>query len=104
MSDQRHSERATCKIGKCSANIQHIALFFRNSHHMLINGRINPNFASGSCYPDLNHAFRAGLSRAEAAARFQVNESSVQRWARLKRQTGSAAAKPMGGKRPLLLQ
>lgn len=49
-------------------------------------------------------AFRAGLSRADAAARFQVSESSVQRWARLERQSGSVAAKPMGGKRPLRLR
>lgn len=49
-------------------------------------------------------AFRSGLSRAEAAARFQVSESSVQRWARLERQSGGVAPKPMGGKRPLLLQ
>jgi transposase len=65
-------------------------------------------------------AFRSGLSRAEVAARFRVSESSVQRWAkaskvpgatapgitpegRLDRQTGSVAAKPMGGQRPLAL-
>ena len=49
-------------------------------------------------------AFCSGLSRAETAVRFRVSESSVQRWARLKRQTGGVAPKPMGGKRPLLLQ
>jgi transposase len=48
-------------------------------------------------------AFRGGLGRAEVAASFQVSESSVQRWARLERQSGSVAAKPMGGKRPLAL-
>lgn len=48
-------------------------------------------------------AFRGGLSRAEVAARFEVSESSVQRWARLERQSGNVAAKPIGGKRPLSL-
>jgi transposase len=46
-------------------------------------------------------AFRSGLSRAEVAARFRISESSVPRWARLDRQSGSVAAQPMGGKRPL---
>ncbi|HQT79367.1 MAG TPA: helix-turn-helix domain-containing protein [Rhodopila sp.] len=48
-------------------------------------------------------AFRGGVSRAEVAARCEVSESSVQRWARLERHSGSVAAKPMGGKRPLSL-
>ena len=48
-------------------------------------------------------AFRSGLVRAEVAARFRISRSSVQRWVRLDRQTGSVAAKPMGGKRPLAL-
>jgi transposase len=48
-------------------------------------------------------AFRSGTSRAETAKLFDVSESSVQRWARLKRETGSEAAKPMGGKRPFAL-
>jgi transposase len=48
-------------------------------------------------------AFCSGLSRANVAARFRVSQSSVQRWTRLDRQTGSVAAKPMGGKRPLAL-
>ena len=46
-------------------------------------------------------AFRSDLNPAEVAARFRISESSVQRWARLDRQTGSVAAQPMGGKRPL---
>ena len=49
-------------------------------------------------------AFRSGLSRAEVAARFRVSASSVRRWARLERQTGSVAPQPMGGKRPLALR
>jgi len=48
-------------------------------------------------------AYRAGMSRAEVAARFQISASSVQRWARLERQGGSVAAQPMGGKRPFAL-
>jgi transposase len=47
--------------------------------------------------------FRSGLSRADVAARFRISESSVQRWTRRKRQTGSVAAHPMGGKRPFAL-
>jgi transposase len=46
-------------------------------------------------------AFRSGLVRAEVAARFRISRSSVQRWGRLDRHTGSVAAQPMGGKRPL---
>ena len=37
------------------------------------------------------------------AARFAVSVSSVVRWSQRQRETGSAAAKPMGGKRPLVL-
>ena len=48
-------------------------------------------------------AYRSGTSRADAAARFQVSESSVQRWTRRERQTGRVAAKPMGGRRPFAL-
>lgn len=48
-------------------------------------------------------AFRSGVSRADTAKLFDVSESSVQRWARLKREKGSEAAMPMGGKRPFVL-
>ena len=55
-------------------------------------------------------AFRAGLSRLETATRFRVSQSSVQRWSRLDRETGSVAARPMGdrareggGNRPFAL-
>jgi transposase len=44
-----------------------------------------------------------GASCRAAAALFEVSVSSVVRWSQLKRQTGSAAAKPMGGRRPLVL-
>lgn len=47
--------------------------------------------------------FRSGVSRLETAERYQVSESSVQRWVRLDRKTGSVAAKPMGGNRPFAL-
>jgi transposase len=57
--------------------------------------------------PDLRErvvaTFRAGTSRAETAALFRVSESSVQRWSRLARTTGSLAAQPMGGQRPFAL-
>jgi transposase len=48
-------------------------------------------------------AFCSGVSRADTAKLFDVSESSVQRWARLKREKGSEAAMPMGGKRPFAL-
>jgi transposase len=41
----------------------------------------------------------AGASCHEAAAAFEVSPSSAIRWVARWRQTGSAAAKPMGGKR-----
>jgi|SRR5271155_563331 len=44
-------------------------------------------------------AVEAGASCREAAAAFEVSPSSAIRWAARWRQTGSAAAKPMGGKR-----
>lgn len=57
--------------------------------------------------PDLRErvvaTFRSGMSRAETAALFRVSESSVQRWSRLARTTGSVAAQPMGGQRPFAL-
>ena len=49
-------------------------------------------------------AVLGGLSCEAAALRFGVSESSAIRWARRKRQTGSAAASKMGGKRPKLLE
>ena len=47
--------------------------------------------------------FRSGMSRAETAALFRVSKSSVQRWSRMVRNTGSVAAQPMGGQRPFAL-
>ena len=49
-------------------------------------------------------AYRSGLPRSEVAKRFEVSESSVQRWSRLERQGGGVAAKPMGGRRPFALR
>lgn len=45
-----------------------------------------------------------GLSCAAAAERYSVSVSSAIKWTRRKRETGSAAAAPMGGKRPKLLE
>jgi len=45
----------------------------------------------------------AGHSCREAAARFEVSVASVVRWSQRYRSTGSAAAKKMGGNRPLVL-
>jgi transposase len=45
----------------------------------------------------------AGGSCRTVAALFGVSVSSVVRWSQRQRETGSAAAKPMGGKRPLVL-
>jgi transposase len=47
--------------------------------------------------------FRSGMSRAETAALFRVSKSSVQRWSRMVRKTGSVAAQPMGGQRAFAL-
>ena len=44
-----------------------------------------------------------GSTTRVAAARMQVSVASAVRWAQAARATGSAAAKPMGGKRPYLL-
>src|SRR5437868_6219396 len=44
-------------------------------------------------------AVEAGASCHEAAATFEVGVSSAIRWVARWRQTGSVAAKPMGGKR-----
>ena len=58
------------------------------------------------CSQDLRvrvvRAVEAGASRHEAAAAFEVSASSAIRWVARCRQTGSAAAKPMGGKRSRL--
>jgi transposase len=48
-------------------------------------------------------AIEGGLSRREAAEWFDVGISTAIRWARRARETGSAAAKPMGGDRRSLL-
>jgi transposase len=45
-----------------------------------------------------------GLSCAAAAERYSVSVSSAIKWTRRKRETGSAAAAPMGGKRAKLLE
>jgi transposase len=56
---------------------------------------------------DLRERVVAGVAAGEhcraVAARFGVSVSSVVRWSQRQRQTGSAAAKPMGGHRPLAL-
>ena len=49
-------------------------------------------------------AVLGGLSCEAAAARFSVSESSAIKWMRRKRETGSAAAGKMGGKRSKLLE
>ena len=41
-----------------------------------------------------------GLSRNKAAGRFGIGIKTAIDWVRLYRQTGSVAAKPMGGRRP----
>jgi len=48
-------------------------------------------------------AVAAGLSRAQAAAHYQVSPSSANRWTKRQAETGSAAALPMGGKKPFTL-
>jgi transposase len=48
-------------------------------------------------------AVASGLSCRAAAERFDVSVSTAIRWARRLKETGSAAAKPMGGKRPFAL-
>ena len=49
-------------------------------------------------------AVEGGLSRHKSAAQFSVGVSSVIRWCQRKEETGSIAAKPMGGKvKPKLL-
>ena len=48
-------------------------------------------------------AVAVGMSRAQAAAHFQVSHSSAIRWTRRMAETGSPAALPMGGKKPFAL-
>jgi transposase len=48
-------------------------------------------------------AVAAGMSRAQAAAHYQVSHSSAIRWTRRLAETGSPAALPMGGKKPFSL-
>jgi len=48
-------------------------------------------------------AVAAGESCRAAADRFDVSVSSVVKWAQRQRATGSAAALPMGGRRPFAL-
>jgi len=45
-------------------------------------------------------ALDAGLGQAEAARLFGVGESTLKRWRRRRRQTGSAAPAPRPGRRP----
>ncbi len=49
-------------------------------------------------------AVTGGKSCHEAAKLFAVSPSSAIKWSRRQRQTGSAAAKPQGGRRPRLLE
>ena len=48
-------------------------------------------------------AVTGGMSRAEAARRFDVSHSSAIRWTKRAAETGSPAARPMGGKKPFAL-
>ncbi len=48
-------------------------------------------------------AIAGGLSRADAAALYQVSRSSASCWTKRKAETGSPAALPMGGKKPFAL-
>jgi transposase len=48
-------------------------------------------------------AVARGMSRAEAAAHYQVSHSSAIRWTKRQAETGSPAALPMGGKKPFAL-
>lgn len=48
-------------------------------------------------------AVAGGMSRAEAARRFEVSYSSAIRWTKRATETGSPAALPMGGKKPFAL-
>ena len=48
-------------------------------------------------------AVRAGMSYEEVTRRFRVSHSTILRWVRRLRETGSYAALPMGGKKPFVL-
>lgn len=48
-------------------------------------------------------AVETGMSRARAAAHFQVSHSTAIRWTKRMVETGSPAARPMGGKKPFAL-
>ena len=48
-------------------------------------------------------AVHSGLTYEEAIERFRVSNSSILRWARRLRETGSFAALPMGGRKPFVL-
>jgi transposase len=48
-------------------------------------------------------AVGAGMSRAQAAAHYQVSHSTAIRWTKRQAETGSPAALPMGGKKPFTL-
>lgn len=50
------------------------------------------------------NAVAGGKSCYEAAALFSVSASSAIKWSRRRRETGSAAARPMGGRKPRLLE
>jgi hypothetical protein len=45
----------------------------------------------------------SGMSRARAAAHYQVSHSLAIRWTKRQAETGRPAALPMGGKKPLAL-
>lgn len=47
-------------------------------------------------------AIDAGLSQAEAARLFGVGTSTISRWRQQRRDTGSLAPKPRGGRRPVI--
>jgi hypothetical protein len=48
-------------------------------------------------------AVAGGMSRAEAGAHYQVSHSSATRWTKRNAETGSPAARPMGGQKPFTL-
>jgi len=57
--------------------------------------------------PDLRlrvmDAVRSGMSYADVTRRFRVSNSTILRWVRRLRESGSYAALPMGGKKPFVL-
>ena len=57
--------------------------------------------------PDLRlrvmDAVRSGMTYEEVALRFRVSNSTILHWVRRLRESGSHAALPMGGKKPLVL-